>query len=55
MGSKGFIGNLGLPSSLLDESSSDKTVFPAPDIRIGNSPKWEMSTFKKWLMSNAKK
>ncbi|VVT48740.1 hypothetical protein UYSO10_2480 [Kosakonia radicincitans] len=51
MGSRG----LGLTSSLLDESSADKTVFPEPDIRIGNSPKWEMSTFKEWLKSNAKK
>lgn len=55
LGSRGFIGDLALTSSLLDESSSDKTVFPEPDIRIGNSPKWEMSTFKKWLRSNAKK
>lgn len=49
------IGDLSMRSSVLDESSSDKTVFPEPDIRIGNSPKWEMSTFKEWLKSNAKK
>lgn len=28
--------------------------FPSPDIRIGNSPKWEMETFKSWLRANAK-
>ena len=26
--------------------------FPPPDIRIGNSPKWELETFKRWLQSN---
>lgn len=28
--------------------------FPPPDIRIGNSPKWEMETFKNWLRMNAR-
>ncbi|HHT3530641.1 TPA: helix-turn-helix transcriptional regulator [Enterobacter asburiae] len=55
LGRASGIGDLGMPTSALDESSSDKTVFPEPDIRIGNSPKWEMSTFKEWLKSNAKK
>lgn len=26
--------------------------FPPPDIRIGNSPKWELDTFKRWLQAN---
>ncbi len=26
--------------------------FPPPDIRIGNSPKWEIETFKRWLQAN---
>ena len=26
--------------------------FPLPDIRIGNSPKWELETFKCWLAQN---
>ncbi|QGA36511.1 hypothetical protein GAS19_01660 [Burkholderia glumae] len=28
--------------------------FPPPDIRIGNSPRWELETFKKWLLLNVK-
>lgn len=28
--------------------------FPPPDIRIGNSPKWEMDTFKNWLRTNTR-
>jgi len=32
--------------------SSDSIKFPPPDIRIGNSPKWEMETFKTWLRTN---
>lgn len=28
------------------------TPFPPPDIRLGNSPKWELQTFKKWLLAN---
>ena len=27
-------------------------TFPPPDIRIGNSPKWELDTFKHWLQAN---
>ena len=27
-------------------------TFPPPDIRIGNSPKWEIATFKRWLAAN---
>jgi predicted DNA-binding transcriptional regulator AlpA len=26
--------------------------FPQPDIRIGNSPRWSLDTFKIWLMKN---
>ena len=33
--------------------SQENITFPAPDIRIGNSPKWEMETFKRWLAANA--
>lgn len=32
-----------------DES---KISFPQPDIRIGNSPRWSLDTFKQWLMKN---
>lgn len=36
------------------ENFTDGTIrFPPPDIRIGNSPKWEMETFKRWLRANA--
>ncbi len=47
----------GMPSraSLFHKVSSDEsgmTPFPPPDIRIGNSPKWEIETFKKWLRQN---
>lgn len=27
--------------------------FPLPDIRIGNSPKWELATFKQWIVESA--
>ncbi len=26
--------------------------FPPPDIRIGNSPRWEIETFKAWLRTH---
>jgi len=26
--------------------------FPPPDIRIGNSPRWDIETLKKWLRNN---
>ncbi|WP_434717190.1 hypothetical protein P5X00_40055 (plasmid) [Paraburkholderia sp. A2RO-4L] len=35
-------------------SGESSMSFPPPDIRIGNSPKWELETFKKWLRANAK-
>jgi len=34
--------------------SDGMTRFPPPDIKLGNSPKWEISTFKKWLSENVK-
>ncbi|KHT34441.1 helix-turn-helix transcriptional regulator [Pectobacterium carotovorum] len=38
----------------IDRSSSDNSiVFPAPDIKIGQSPKWELQTFKNWLSKNS--
>lgn len=37
---------------LSDLVAGDNLTFPAPDIRIGNSPKWEMDTFKTWLRAN---
>ncbi|WP_409309015.1 helix-turn-helix transcriptional regulator [Pectobacterium sp. B1J-3] len=49
-------GGIGLPNRMLDinESSSDNSiVFPAPDIKIGQSPKWELQTFKNWLSKNS--
>jgi predicted DNA-binding transcriptional regulator AlpA len=47
-------GTAGLASrSLSDLQGGDSnTIFPPPDIRIGNSPKWEIETFKKWLRAN---
>jgi len=34
------------------EAEDNNLTFPPPDIRIGNSPRWAMSTFKKWLTDN---
>ena len=34
----------------LDEDSNIR--FPPPDIRIGNSPRWDIETLKKWLRNN---
>lgn len=31
---------------------ADKTSFPQADIRIGNSPRWSIETFKAWLKAN---
>jgi len=45
----------GLSSNFLDtaENMTEGTIkFPPPDIRIGNSPKWEIETFKRWLTAN---
>lgn len=49
------VGLGGAFQSMLDSSPEASISFPAPDIRIGNSPKWELETFKNWLRSNAKK
>jgi hypothetical protein len=38
------------PSS--SDSAESALKFPPPDIRIGNSPKWEIDTFKRWLTQN---
>lgn len=37
-----------------DNRGEGAMTFPPPDIRIGNSPKWEMETFKKWLTANVR-
>lgn len=52
-----YIGDMGLgvaPRAMLDTSPEGRVKFPPPDIRIGNSPKWELETFKSWLRANAK-
>ncbi len=36
----------------MENSTEGSITFPPPDIRIGNSPKWEMQTFKQWLRDN---
>lgn len=51
----GEIGLGGVFQSVLEHSPEASVSFPAPDIRIGNSPKWELETFKNWLRANAKK
>lgn len=45
------VGSLFDPAESLGEGA---IKFPPPDIRIGNSPKWEMETFKRWLRENAR-
>lgn len=37
-----------------ENSTEGAITFPPPDIRIGNSPKWELETFKQWLRENVK-
>lgn len=37
-----------------DEGGESSMAFPPPDIRIGNSPKWELQTFKDWLRTNTR-
>jgi predicted DNA-binding transcriptional regulator AlpA len=47
------LGSTVAPMSMLsDLASGDRTKFPPPDIRIGNSPRWELETFKEWLRLN---
>lgn len=56
---RGVLGTglgVGLGNGLADmaaNSTEGNIKFPPPDIRIGNSPKWEMETFKRWLTENA--
>lgn len=38
-----------------ENAAEGNICFPPPDIRIGNSPKWELETFKAWLRANIKK
>lgn len=60
---------LGTPATLLSRSpntfkfmdavgnafeGNSNISFPPPDIRIGNSPKWEIDTFKEWLRANVR-
>lgn len=35
-----------------DSNDDSRLSFPQPDIRIGNSPRWELTTFKAWLAKN---
>lgn len=47
-----------IPEAFLEESSSyndDKLSFPPADIRIGNSPRWSIETFKGWLLKQSTK
>jgi predicted DNA-binding transcriptional regulator AlpA len=38
--------------SLFPKDDEGSISFPPPDIRIGNSPRWSIETFKKWLLNN---
>lgn len=42
---------VGFPNLVADQEEG-KISFPPPDIRIGNSPRWSLSTFKAWLTRN---
>lgn len=42
-------GRDGISPSLKELMENDHTSFPPPDIRIGNSPRWSIETFKSWL------
>lgn len=39
-------------AELASNNTDGGIKFPPPDIRIGNSPKWEIETFKRWLTAN---
>lgn len=45
---------MGLRAGLdeVNNATEGALTFPPPDIRIGNSPKWELQTFKRWLDKN---
>jgi predicted DNA-binding transcriptional regulator AlpA len=36
----------------IENDDESKISFPQPDIRIGNSLRWSIDTFKQWLMNN---
>jgi len=44
----------GIPKrSIFPRNDEDSGItFPQPDIKIGNSPRWSIETFKKWLSKN---
>jgi len=47
------LGTIGqMLEMMVEPEKSDKTSFPQADIRIGNSPRWSIETFKKWLEAN---
>lgn len=51
----GVSGGRNFPSLFPREEGGESSMaFPPPDIRIGNSPKWELATFKDWLRKNAR-
>ena len=47
-------GKVHIQTSIKGEVSESSMTFPPPDIRIGNSPKWELETLKKWLRKNVR-
>lgn len=50
-GSTQYIGGRP-PKSLFNKDDDSSISFPPPDIRIGNSPRWSIDTFKAWLQKN---
>ena len=47
--------DFGKLSSLSDDDEEDTiTVFPQPDLYIGNSPRWSRETVKNWILSSQK-
>lgn len=52
-GSTQYIGRKPPVHSMIRSRDEDTLIeFPAPDIRIGNSPRWSIDTFKDWLLKN---
>jgi hypothetical protein len=42
----------GLLDTIANQEEGVKISFPPPEIRIGNSPRWSLETFKSWLSKN---
>jgi len=51
-GTTQYIGQRPRVSLFAKDAEDSSITFPPADIKIGNSPRWSLETFKKWLTKN---